>query len=71
MPLVFSGNQFTSVNLEKILAAHDGAKPVPVVTSQEALTDMGLSAVEQKAREKYAAGRIERNGTVKVTTADF
>lgn len=71
MPLKFSGIWFTSASFEKILAARDGEKRVSVVISDETLQDKGQNKVEEKAREKYAAGKIERNGTVRVTTADF
>lgn len=71
MSLKFSGNQGNSLAFETLLEAFDGDKRVVVVSSQEAIDDHGLSAVQQKASEKYDAQRFDAVGRIKVLTSDF
>lgn len=71
MSLTFSGIQGRSPEFETLLEAFDGDKRIVVVSSQEAIEDNGLSAVQQKASEKYDAKRFDAEGRIKVLTTDF
>jgi hypothetical protein len=69
--LSFSGNQGSSPEFETLLEAFDGDKRVVVVSSQEAIGDYGLPAVQQRASEKYDAQLFDAAGRIKVLTSDF
>lgn len=71
MSLTFSGKQGNSPDFETLLEAFDGDKRVVVVSSQEAIEDNGLSAVQQKASEKYDLKQFYADGRIKVFTTDF
>lgn len=71
MSLIFSGKQGRSSGFEVLLEAFDGDRRVVVVSSQEAIDDYGLSAVQQKASEKYNAQLFDSDGRIKVFTGDF
>ncbi|THH38088.1 hypothetical protein E4Z66_00485 [Aliishimia ponticola] len=71
MSLTFSGKQGNSPSFETLLEAFDGDTRVVVVSSQEAIQDNGLPAVQQKASEKYDAKLLDEAGRVKVFTTDF
>lgn len=71
MGLKFSGKHSNSETFELLLEAFDGDKRVVVVSSTEAIEDYGLPAVEEKAAEKYAAGKLDHAGRVRVLTTDF
>jgi hypothetical protein len=71
MPLVFSGEIGSSENFETLLEAFDGNTRVVVVSSQEAIDDYGLAAVQNKASEKYDAKSFSDSGRIKVFTSDF
>jgi len=70
VPLNFSGQQIkteTGTNFE----AFDHQKRVVVKASDEALQDYGENSVRLKASDKYDEGRVETDGSVRVTTSDF
>lgn len=69
--LSFSGKQGNSSEFETLLEAFDGDTRVVVVTSQEAIEDHGLPAVQRKASEKYDAKLFDATGRIKVFTRDF
>jgi len=69
--LSFSGKQENSQDFETLLEAFDGDTCVVVVSSQEAIVDNGLPAVQQKASEKYDAKVFDAAGRIKVLTTDF
>lgn len=71
LSLTFSGKQGSSPEFETLLEAFDGDRRVVVVSSQEAIDDNGLSAVQQKASEKYDAKLFDAAGRIKVFTTDF
>lgn len=71
MSLTFSGKQGNSPDFETLLEAFDGDKRVVVISSQEAIEDNGLSAVQQKASEKYDLKQFDAAGRIKVFTTDF
>lgn len=71
MSLTFSGNQGNSPDFETLLEAFDGNTRVVVVSSQEAIDDYGLPAVQQKASEKYDKKLFDGAGRIKVFTTDF
>ncbi|MER9221852.1 hypothetical protein NKI48_23475 [Mesorhizobium sp. M0644] len=71
MVLVFTGEKGNSGQFELLLEAFDGSKRVMVVTSTEALEDYGLDAIHGKASEKYAAGKLDERGRVRVLTSDL
>lgn len=71
MSLTFSGRQGSSPEFETLLEAFDGDRRIVVVSSQEAIQDNGLSAVQQKASEKYDAKLFDAVGRIKVLTTDF
>lgn len=71
MSLKFSGKQGSSEEFETLIEAFDGDKRVVVVSSQEAIEDNGLSAVQRKASEKYYAKLFDTAGRIKVLTTDF
>ncbi len=71
MSLRFTGKSVTTAEFETVLEAFDGEQRVMVVTSQEALDDHGLAAVEALASEKYGRGELEEDGRVRVFTSDF
>lgn len=71
MSLTFSGKQGSSSEFETLLDASDGDTRVVVVSSDEAIEDKGLPAVQQKASEKYDAKLFDAAGRIKVFTTDF
>lgn len=71
MPLTFTGETGSSQKFETLLEAYDGNKRIVVVTSQEAIEDYGLPAVQAKASAKYDARTLDPDGRVKVLTSDF
>lgn len=71
MPLRFTGETGSNTNFAKMLEAYDGETRVIVITSEEAIQDHGLAAVQQRASEKYAAGELEDSNKVRVFTTDF
>lgn len=71
MSLTFSGKQGNSPDFETLLEAFDGNKRIVVISSQEAIEDNGLSAVQQKASEKYDLKQFDGAGRIKVFTTDF
>ena len=71
MPLTFTGETGRSQNFETLLEAYDGNKRIVIVTSQEAIEDYGLPAVQAKASAKYHAKTLDPDGRVKVLTSNF
>ena len=71
MPLVFTGRSGASEKFELLLEAYDGSKRIVVVSSQEAIDDHGLSAVQSLAAKKYLIGAAEIDGRITVLTTDF
>ena len=71
MPLVFTGKTSSDPEFDIVLEAYAGSKRVVVVTSQEALDDYGIVAIEQKASDKYDADLTDNQGRVRVFTNDF
>ncbi|WP_299083187.1 hypothetical protein [uncultured Ruegeria sp.] len=71
MPLVFTGKSGATPEFQHLLEAYSGTKRVVVVTSQEAIDDQGIPAIEQKASDKYDAGLTDEQGRVRVFTSDF
>ena len=71
MPLIFTGEKGASQVFETLLEAYDGDKRIVVVTSQEAIDDHGLPAVQELASQKYDAERFDPTGRIKVLTDDF
>lgn len=73
MPLRYSGQSAPTVDFEIVLEAFDGPKRVLVVTSEEAIQDYGLAAVQVCGSRKYDAGQIEPGPVprVRVFTSDL
>jgi hypothetical protein len=71
MALVFTGRSAGSEQNKTLLEAYDGTKRVVVVASQEAIDDFDLDGVEDKATEKYGAGKLDDAGRVVVLMSDF
>ncbi len=71
MSLTFSGKQGISQNFETLIEAFDGNTRVVVASSQEAIDEYGLPAVQQKASEKYDEKLFDAAGRIKVSTTDF
>ncbi len=69
--LRFSGVSGSSATFGTLLEAFDGPKRVLVVTSQEAIEEHGLVAVQAKAEEKYAARKFDADGQLRVFATDF
>lgn len=71
MPLSFTGQSVTTPNFGRSLEASDGNSIIAVLTSEEAIQDFGLDAVQQKASDKYDAGQLDETGRVIVFTDDL
>jgi hypothetical protein len=68
--LLFTGQQST-VEMDTLLGATLDGKPIGVRITMEVMGDYGLNAAQDKALEKVKIGKLEPNGGIRVTTADF
>lgn len=71
MPLRFRGDVLETEAFISMSALDSAGNLVVVITSQETISDQGLTRVQTVASEKYDRGEVDASGRVSVRAADF